>query len=219
MNYFNLHTHDLNCPNGIISLFPEQKKEMINGKMYSMGIHPWYVNEESLPEDLSTIEVLAKGNKIVAIGECGLDKLKGIALDKQINIFQKQIRIAETSGLPLIIHCVKAFDELIQLKRKSRIEITWIIHGFKGSLEQAKQLTKLGFYLSFGKALIQDQLKMEEVFRQIPDDRFFMETDVSEIPIESIYARAGEIKGIGLEELNNKILQNRKITFSPEYRD
>ncbi len=217
MNFFNLHTHNLNCDHGIISLFPEQLNEITEGKKYSMGIHPWHVNEKQIDNELEIIESLAKQGKILAIGECGLDKIKGIEMEKQISVLKHQIEISDKYNLPLILHCVKAFDELIQLKKESKSTQRFIIHGFKGGRTQTRQLEKQGFYFSFGKALMDNNAKVSESLKSIDKRHFFLETDVSEIPIEKVYRKAAEILGVSIEILVNLIERNRMAVFVTGY--
>lgn len=151
------------------------------GSMYSLGIHPWNAGRPDTPRLLAQLQELIKANRplIAAVGECGLDTLKGPDLfTKQLPLFKAQIRIAAQHGLPLIIHCVKAWPLLIKTKQEAEAATgacaqtthsaptatapcpthaaatpnipAWIIHGFRGKPQLASQLLAQGFTLSFG---------------------------------------------------------------------
>lgn len=123
----------------------------------SVGIHPWHINDD-WHDAIDRISDLATHDEVWAIGECGLDKLRGPHMDVQIDVMRAHISLAENVGKPLVIHCVKAFDQLLQLHKETaewckatkREPQPWVIHGFRGKPEQAKQLVAKGLYMSFG---------------------------------------------------------------------
>jgi TatD DNase family protein len=204
MRYFNLHRHspakDLE-ETAIVNLFPEQ--EVPEKCLYSVGLHPWHVSENTMEKELRLVEL--KGGNAVAIGECGLDRCCDVSFELQLKAFRAQLEIAETLRKPLVIHCVRAYPELISEKKSSRDGALWIVHGFRGNAEIASQLVKHGFYLSFGEALMTDQ-RLGKIFATIPDERFFLETDESAISIREIYAKAALLRNADLE----KIMQQQK---------
>lgn len=112
----------------------------------SVGIHPWSVSEESFFEQLEVLEYLAADSRVKAIGEIGLDKLKGPDLKLQEEVFLKQIRVAEAVKKPIIVHCVKSFNELIAIKKVVRPKVPMIIHGFNRKVDLAKELMQKGFF-------------------------------------------------------------------------
>jgi TatD DNase family protein len=130
----------------------------------------------------------------------------------QIEVFEKQIALAEKYQKPLVLHLVAAFDELIEIKKRLNISVPIIIHGFSKSEQLAKQLIDNGFYLSFGKYLLRNK-EMETVFKSIPNDKFFLETDTIEETLEEVYQKAALCKNISVEELLSKILNNWKSIF------
>ena len=146
MNYFNAHTHLSNTTTSIYNLIVG-KNNSTSG-FFSAGIHPWYINESKT--QFEELLVLVKNQKCLAIGECGLDKLCSSPFGQQMEVFKKQIELAEKLQKPLIIHCVKAFDELLKIKKSSKTGVPWVIHGFNQKNEMAKQLLAQGFYFSFG---------------------------------------------------------------------
>lgn len=174
----------------------------------SVGIHPWSVSEESFFEQLEILECLAADSRVKAIGEIGLDKLKGPDLKLQEEVFLKQIRVAEAVKKPIIVHCVKSFNELIAIKKVVRPKVPMIIHGFNRKVDLAKELTQKGFFLSFGRALLESDL-VKEALRNITLDQVFFETDDDKVLIVSeVYEMAADILKMDIEELKDKIYQN-----------
>jgi TatD DNase family protein len=179
---------------------------------YSIGIHPWYITEDRIDDDLKIIEDKLQTENCLAIGECGLDKRIEVPLELQISVFEKQLILAEKYKKPVVIHCVAAFQEVIAIKKKMKISVPMIIHGFSKNDQVAGQLIKEGFYLSFGKYLLRNP-ELKTVFEQVPDDRFFLETDTIEETIEQVYNLASEYKNINIKELQEIISSNYKSVF------
>ncbi len=118
--------------------------------------------------------------QVLAIGETGLDALRGGDLAVQTELFKCHAAISEELKKPLIIHAVKTFQQIIALRNSLRPTLPWIIHGFRGKEEMAVQLLKHGFYLSLGEKF------NPEAARVIPAACLLVETDESPLPIEQI---------------------------------
>jgi TatD DNase family protein len=205
MKFVNLHTHKFSNQENIleiVNLCPHEFHE--NGSIFSIGIHPWKIESNRVEADLQIIENKLKDYSCFAIGECGLDKRIEIPFDLQIEVFEKQLLLAQKYNKPVILHCVGAFQEIIETKKRLKIEVPMIIHGFSKNIQVAKQLLDNGFYLSFGKYLIQNP-DLETVFKQIPFDCFLLETDSSNHTIQEVYNKAAFCKNIEVELLK-KIL-------------
>jgi TatD DNase family protein len=213
MEYFNFHTHQFTNQSHIVELVNQYPKDFdASISFYSIGIHPWYIDENRIDEDLRIIEEKLQTPNCLAIGECGLDKRIEVPFDLQISVFEKQLELAEKFKKPVVIHCVAAFQEVMAIKKKMKIKVPMIIHGFSKNNQQAEQLIAAGFYLSFGKYLVKNpDLKM--VFQNIPNDRFFLETDTMEESIQQVYELASEYKGLNLKELQELILSNYRRLF------
>jgi TatD DNase family protein len=157
---------------------------------------------------LEILEYLAADSRVKAIGEIGLDKLKGPDLKLQEEVFLKQIRVAEAVKKPIIVHCVKSFNELIAIKKVVRPKVPMIIHGFNRKVDLANELTQKGFFLSFGRALLESDL-VKEVLRSIPLEQVLFETDDDkELIVSKVYETAADIFKMDIEELKDKIYQN-----------
>jgi TatD DNase family protein len=213
MKYFNLHTHKFTNSSNILELVNQYPWEFdANIPNYSIGIHPWYIDENRLENDLKTIEKKLQLNECLALGECGLDKRIEIPMALQIEVFEKQIALAEKYQKPLVLHLVAAFDELIEIKKHLKIKVPIVIHGFSKNEQVAKQLIDKGFYLSFGKYLLRNP-ELETVFKSVPNDRFFLETDTIEETLEEVYTLAAKYKKIKIEDLIEIVNTNFSTVF------
>ena len=213
MQFFNLHTHKFTNNPSVLELVNQYPWEFdATIPQYSIGIHPWYIKEERIANDLKIIEEKLALNECLALGECGLDKRIEVPIELQINVFEKQIVLAEKYQKPLVLHLVAAFDELIEIKNRLKVTIPIIIHGFSKNEQVVKQLIANGFYLSFGKYLLRNP-ELKEVFQSVPNDRFFLETDTIEETIDEVYTIAAKYKEISLEEMQKQIETNWKKVF------
>ena len=208
--FVDIHTHNKSESNypSIRNLTFQEAKQIFNSNksgFFSVGFHPWFVNEFS-PKMLSKLEYWATDSRLVAIGECGLDKNSNADLNIQLDIFKKQILLSEKTQLPVIIHCVGCFNELFELKKQLEPQQLWIIHGFRGKPELVKQILKTGCSISFG-----EHFNIESV-SLTPIDKLFVETDESQLSINEIYSQIADIKNINPIKLTSGELFYQKIT-------
>lgn len=208
MQYLDIHTHQVNQKSNVIriqslSLTDDVFLAMPKTKPIAVGLHPWYAKLEELETQMRYLTVIAQQANVKLIGECGLDRLRGEKIENQLLILEQQIALAEQLNKPLILHCVKCFDELIALKQKHKVQVPMIIHGFNKSIELGKQMLDKGFYLSFGKALLDGNANVAELVRTM--DHFFLETDDSEQSIEEIYGVVANLKKCSVDELKARI--------------
>lgn len=178
-----IHTHKpAPYPDGIVSI-DNLEAPLLDGQLYSVGIHPWNTAEMPTQETWNRLEALASDPRVAAIGECGVDLLKGGQLFRQLQILKRQIEISEKAGKPLILHCVKGADIILGLKRDFNPVQAWIIHGFRGNPRLGRQLTDKGLFLSFGEKF------NAETVAETPADRLLAETDESMLSIAEIIGR------------------------------
>ena len=213
MKFINIHTHASSGNSNILEIvnqYPNSFDEKVD--FFSIGIHPWYINEETWQQELKIIEEKLALRNCLALGECGLDKRRETPIEFQIEVFEAQLLLAQKNKMPVIIHCVAAFQELIALKQKLKITVPLVIHGFSKSGELADQLLKQGFYISFGKYLVKNP-ELELVFSNVPNDRFFLETDMIEEGIEQVYDLAAKYKNIDVVALQQIVTKNFNTVF------
>jgi len=211
MDFLDIHTHKSAQRKGVesiqsLSLTSDIFLAMPKTKPISIGLHPWYASIEKLEIQLKYLSVLAKQTNVKLIGECGLDKLKGESLKNQILILEHQVALAERLNKPLILHCVRAFSELIELKGRLKVKVPMIIHGFNKNEELGKQLISKGFLLSFGTAILKENSGASKLLKSYDD--FFLETDDAETSIEEIYETAANLKKCSVDELKALIFAN-----------
>lgn len=198
--YYNIHTHSFSTNQQVIEIINQYPKEInSNLPIYSVGIHPWYLNEIDFQKELLLIEKHIQSPGFKAVGECGLDKRIDTPLELQKKLCIPQLLLAEKYKKPIILHCVAAYQEIIQLKKQLKLTVPMIIHGFSKNAQVAESLIKNGFYLSFGKYLLLNA-DLASVLKTIPPNQLFLETDTIEQSIFEVYAKAEEILGASIKQ-------------------
>ena len=216
MQYFNLHTHSYSNQEHVVELVNQYPQEFTDTfPNYSIGIHPWFIEEDRIEADLAIIESKLKEPNCLAVGECGLDKRIEIPFELQQTVFERQLLLAEQYQKPVVIHCVAAFQELIAIKKRLKISIPFVIHGYSKNEQLAKELVANGCYISFGKYLLRLP-QLESVFRAMPNDRFFLETDTDEQTIQEVYALAAQYKGLSVAQIKELVNTNFRKVFDSE---
>ena len=175
-------------------------------ELRTAGIHPWDADKE----DIAALGTLPAD--VQAIGETGLDYARGAGRQQQLAAFRAQLALARDRQLPVVLHCVRAFEP-VMLELAAREPRAVIFHGFIGSPEQARQALAKGYCLSFGERTFASP-KTLAALRGTPLSQLFLETDDSPVPIAEIYARAAEAKGVPEEVLQRAILDNYKRIFT-----
>ena len=210
MNYLDIHTHHEEQFPGVtrilsLSLTQERAFEFPDREI-SVGLHPWFAKFEQLDAQFNQLLQVASLPQVKMIGECGLDRLKGPALPDQIEILKKQLALAMDVRKPVLLHCVRCFDELIALQKEMKLDIPMVLHGFNKKKELGRQMQSKGFHLSFGKALLDPESGAATLVRE--GDVFFLESDDTEHPIEEIYEAAANLKKCSIPELKALIFAN-----------
>ncbi len=206
--FINIHTHQAHEGDfEIINLFPEEVGMIVAERYYSVGIHPWDVATADIEIQMRITDAFATHPNVLAVGEIGLDKMKP-EFELQKEVFETQFEIAERIGKPIIVHCVKAYSELQEILNRRQTQIPVIVHRFSGNKTIAEQMIRFGCYLSFGHELFNVRSKTRAIYKAIPLNRIFHESDDAEIGIREIYAEGARIRGIKEEELQAQILIN-----------
>lgn len=201
MIFFDFHHHNPQKNDGIYNL---NLGEMIPEKYFSVGIHPKDI-DENWENNLEKIKEISLHQNCLAIGECGLDGLITVKENLQQTVFEKQILWANEIKKPVIIHCVKRFSQLIFFQKIAKVPL--IIHGFNKKKSIADEMLRHGFYLSFGKSVLYN-LSLQTIFKNLPLEKIFLETDDTDFEISELYQKAAEIKKISVEKLQEKMCEN-----------
>lgn len=212
--FTDLHTHLFSADPAVwaVRSFHQQEKREEEQHIgpRSVGLHPWYLSPEDLEKDWEWLERRSLRPEVVAIGEAGLDRLQGPPLPLQEMVFLRHIRLAEARHKPLIVHCVRAWDELERLLLAEQPSIAVVIHGFQKNEETMGKLLDAGAFFSFGSAILREGSTAERTLRAVPAGRFFLETDDDQTPIQAIHERAAAIRGLDAEELSLQLHTNLK---------
>ena len=208
MFYIDFHTHRVPASKGVIAI--------VDGRD-TWGIHPWKAYPLPLPEGKGEKRSFPLGEDLgeaagkLAIGECGLDGLRGPSMERQEEVFIRQIKLSEEVEKPLIIHCVKALDRLLQLRKELHPTQPWMFHGFRGKPQQLRSLLDAGFFVSFGF------IHNEESLRICPIDRLLLETDDDERhSIAEIYNNVADKRGLEVTNLVKMMAENYRAFFQKE---
>jgi TatD DNase family protein len=213
--YIDFHTHKQRNKGDhdvieVVSVHPE--KHHING-YFTLGYHPWWT--QVVPDAFAMEEIrsfILSDPACLAVGECGMDKLKGPSLDIQESIFRSQVLLANSMNVPVIVHCVRAFDRLLSI-RKEIGKTDWVVHGFMRNKILARHLIDQGIYLSMAP-YEKMAVSFRETLAYCPSDRFFLETDSDPVlNIRSVYRISAEIRHTDTEALQMQLLNNFKYFF------
>ena len=218
--FVDIHTHVDN--QAVIKIIDGDSEKILK----TWGVHPWDVSchfdwigaewrnpyfsnafKEQGSLDCTTLRSVPL-EMTTAIGEVGLDKVHKDTFEKQIEVFEEMIRLSESYRKPVIVHCVRAYSEIIEVRKKMKATMPWVIHGFNSSVETMRQLLRYDMYISLGEVLYHNENKAFKILKNIPTDRLFLETDVSGRDIRDVYAKAATLMGCEVEFLENKIFEN-----------
>ncbi len=200
--YINIHTHR-RTGEGIEVVSVMAGRDGVPEPPFSIGIHPWQPGEGfDTGAALREVETAPAA----AIGEIGLDHAIPADHAEQETIFAAQLRVAQERGLPVILHCVRAFEPTMNILAAYTLPAV-IFHGFIGSPEQAARAIGAGYYLSFGRRSL-DSPKTVEAMRRTPLEHLFLETDDAPTHIAEVYARAAQALDRPVEEIATQIETN-----------
>ena len=202
MSIYDIHTHHHPDVSGsaIVQLMSDAFIPF-SGHCYSVGLHPWYIADDWRVQ-MAKLAVVALHPQVVMIGETGMDKKNGaVSLEVQMEVFCEHVRISEILRKPLLIHCVKAIDELLALRKGTKATMPWVLHGFRGGVEQWRQLSRAGIFVSLGDLFDAD------LAQQLPLSDLLFESDDSP-SIDAVYTRVACCRGIDADTLRDHVGRN-----------
>jgi TatD DNase family protein len=216
--YIDIHTHNSKPAEGIFAVenimaHENMKPKKISARAFTAGIHPWHLNENNREQLLEYVRNIAGNPDLIAFGEAGFDKLRGPSIELQKSTFTEQVKIAGENQKPLVIHCVRSWDELLAAHKNLKPLTPWLVHGFRGKKELALQLIKRGMYLSFWFDFVMKP-ESADLLRFLPKERIFLETDGADVDIREIYRKVSGDLEISIDELKERILNNFNLLFN-----
>lgn len=218
MLFIDIHSHStaLNNPSEIRiqSIIMPNLHPTTN--FYTTGWHPWFIEKHTTIEIKNELQKIQHTPNLLAIGECGLDRAINTPIDIQKKVFKMHLEKAISLQLPVLIHCVKAYSDILDILKKTKFTLPVIFHDYRGNKQQSDELLKFNSFFSFGKSLINPTKKLETTFKYLPLNKIFFETDESDFSIQNIYIRAAELRNILVEDLMRQIEDNFKNIFGDE---
>lgn len=206
------HTH--NPRHDVLSIENLSLLDRPSDHYFTYGLHPWHLTQMNTSEFQARLLKIREHEKFLALGEIGLDRACAIDYRLQRQAFSYQLDLASDLNIDVvIIHCVRALNDIMELSKKSNFKGTMVFHDANFSLEDSKRLIDNGHYLSFGTNLLRESSKAANVFSQMDTNFIFLETDDTAQSIEDIYEFAASKMGIEESELTSKILKNFQTLF------
>lgn len=200
------HTHNPQAQDALIACDPMEFCPH-EGRLYSVGIHPWKT-ADVMADRLQALAAVARHEQVVAIGETGLDALRGAPLNVQWDIFNRHIELAEALGKPLIVHMVRTSQQVLKAWRESGRTVAWVIHGMRGKPQVARPLLDAGFYLSFGLRFNPDTTAIT------PLEQMLIETDDSGQDINQVAEMVARARGLAVPQLLKAVTANASRLFA-----
>lgn len=190
------------------------------------GRHPWrlLLNPPQGEEDIShSLNFLLRfstqalrdysfSHSLLAVGESGLDKVCSTPYELQLQVFREEVKLSEQLQKPLFLHCVRAIDDVLHIRRELKARQPWIWHGYRGNAQQLQQLLPHNFYFSFGFHF------NEAALLACPMERLLLETDEeTQVPISELYAQVAQLRQLSLEQFVAQMHQNFHSLFGKIY--
>ena len=210
-NFIDIHTHTTKSRDNLIQIVNLNLNQPCPKQgYYSYGIHPWTLDKADfqMDESLNKLRENLQQSQVIALGEAGLDKMHKASFERQIELFERQIELSEALQKPMILHDVRSHNEILALRKKHKAKQPWILHGFSGTEQDVKQLIGQGIYLSVGENLLHPERKIHKSFKFIDLNYLFLETDMAEIGVETIYEAAANMLEMELSALQTRIFAN-----------
>ena len=214
--FIDIHTHQESSASNVIAVRNWDFDQIPTG-LASIGVHPWQsvtmnADADFISRSIKEVEEKCRMPQVVMIGETGLDALRGANINLQTELFQRHIDLSEQMGKPLIIHCVKATDEILALHKRHHPTQQWIIHGYRKNAQLAKQFLHQGIALSFGQ-----HYDAEAMIAAYEANALWIETDEMGVAIANLYQKAATTLSVSVEELKLNIY-HRAIQLSSLFR-
>jgi TatD DNase family protein len=209
-----IHTHvtPLRPAEAIVNVIAGVGSLPRQARYLSVGIHPWHAGVAPADALLGQLGELLGDGRVVALGEAGLDRLCDTPYELQLPLFEAQARLAESRGLPLVVHAVRSHSDILRLHAALRPSVPWVIHGFRGKPELARQYLSRGITLSFGEHF--NPLSLAAAYAS---QALLMESDESAAGIDAIYLSASGVLRLEAEELKQRVRQNVERLFFGNY--
>lgn len=205
---FDFHTHHPDATSAIISVHPSQFDPQ-PGKWYSVGIHPWDTVNGYTDADLDLLKRYASHPQVLAIGETGMDSLRGAELDLQAALFIRHLQLAHAVGKPVVVHTVRTSRQILDARRQAGLNaVPLVIHGMRGNEHVARVLLDAGCCLSFGPHFNTTAVLVT------PSDRLLIETDDTNATIDEVATLVAQTLGQKPDDIKKTAADNARRLLS-----
>lgn len=215
--FIDIHTHTAKSGDNLIQIVNLDLRQVCPEQgHYSYGIHPWALDNADFQVDeaLNKLKENLQRPQVIALGEAGLDKMHKASFERQIELFERQIKLSEAFKKPMILHDVRSHNEIIALRKKHRAKQPWILHGFNGTEQDAQQLIGQEIYLSVGESLMHPERKICKSLKFIDLNYLFLETDMAEIGVEKVYEAAANLLEMDINVIKTRIFANFAVLWN-----
>ena len=204
--YIDAHTHHISSHenDSVFELISFYKEQEFKDSYFSIGIHPWYLDEISFER----VKELASESRCLAIGETGIDRFHDKKFDKQIELFHNHIQLSQQLQKPLVIHAVKSYSDILASIKQFNYDCTFMLHDFNGNQQIVEQFLKHDVFFSMGDKLFNKSSSGYKILKKIPIDRLLLETDDSSYSIRDVYKKASSLLEIDLPNLQSQLIRN-----------
>lgn len=205
MDILDFHTHRLDATGALIAVDPRRFDPQPD-KWYSVGFHPWDKVEQLTDSDFDLLRQCADHPQVLAVGETGIDRLRGGHLVEQGEAFVRHLQLAHALGKPVVVHNVRATQDILAARHRAGLDdVTLVIHGMRGNANVARSLLDAGCYLSYGPRFHAEALKIT------PQDRLLIETDDSDTPITAVASLAAQTLHLTVDEITSTATANARL--------
>lgn len=210
-DFIDIHSHSGLDDEGVFrihNVFLSNYQKNSLDRPFSLGLHPWHIGENTISDIGEVLSQSTSNPNLFTFGETGLDSLIKTPMSKQIEIFRTHIECGIQHNKPLVIHCVKAFPELLALKKEYKNSSAWIIHGFNANQTIASECVKMGIYISISQRLLRNPEKAQKIASVVPLSMIFAETDEDGMSIQEVYGAISGLYGEDVSEIKRRIFKN-----------
>ncbi|WP_347330396.1 TatD family hydrolase [Marinimicrobium locisalis] len=205
--------------------------ETTAGWYFAAGVHPWWQHKVREDEWLDPCRRALATSRCVAVGECGLDKFTDTPMAEQEKLLEQHLQLASERRLPIVLHCVKAHNELIRWLKRYPLERGGVIHAFSGSADIAETYSQMGFRLGIGGTITYERAKKtREAVSRVRLEALLLETDAPDMPLcgrqgernspeylPEVARVLAELRGLSLAELAAATGENTRLLFGLEH--
>jgi TatD DNase family protein len=215
--FIDFHTHIQSQNVDVISVLSHHENAVNPHLLHTLGLHPWFEIAEPTQVFNRIRHHYLVNPRCLGIGECGLDRIKGLTFSEQIDIFEKLVHIANEINAPVVIHCVRAFDAVLQIY-KSIAKTPWAVHGYTRNKILCKQLVDAGIYISVAPGINMSHTLIDSI-KWLPLEFLFIESDVDRsLEIDQRYSILASVRGIEVDFLKHSVFNNFTDFFKEKWR-